>query len=86
MHVYIRIGVSHVIITWYLINADSANFKLAFNIDLCAPVQSWDWEYIIERRQGCQGGQTQMRVIFSLAPPSNAKYGEYEILKYRSLH
>ena len=25
---------------------------------------------------GCQGWQTQMRVIFSLAPPSNAKYGE----------
>ena len=26
--------------------------------------------------QGCQGWQTQMRAIFSLALPSNAKYGE----------
>jgi len=35
---------------------------------------------------GCQCWQTQMRVIFSLAPPSNAKYGEKEILKCGSLH
>jgi len=26
--------------------------------------------------QGCQGWQTQMRVILALAPPSDAKYGE----------
>ena len=38
------------------------------------------------RYQRCQGWLTQMRVIFSLAPPSNTKYREWEILKCGSLH
>ena len=35
--------------------------------------------------QRCQGWLTQMRVIFSLAPPSNTKYREWEILKCGSV-
>ena len=31
---------------------------------------------IIYQGQGCQGWETQMRVILSLAPPLNAKYRE----------
>jgi len=40
MHVWMWIGISHmVIIMCYIINTDSANFKLASSlVDLCAPV------------------------------------------------